>query len=379
MIDNLLIGKRIREMRKEKDITQNEFAEVLHVSFQAVSNWERGVAPPDLDNLYRIARYFGVLVDDLLRPAPGRLLLGVDGGGTKTEFVVATEEGNVLKRLVYGGSNPNDIGVKKTAALLSDGIREILTEFPSVCSVFCGISGAAAGDNRGKILDALTERYPMLRIAVETDSANLFASDDSADMAVISGTGSVVYVKRENRLTRVGGWGYLIDSGGSAYDIGLDALRTALQEEDSLKTPCRMSQLLREKLGAPTVWDAVGKIYAEGKSYIASLAEVAFLAYREGDTEAERVISRNAARLAELLNIGIRQYGARSRAVVGGGIFEHHGDIMIPCIQRSVEIELVSSGLPPVYGACRQAMRGFEADIPKTFYEKFMETYRSRI
>ena len=67
MVDTKCIGNRIKALRLERGMTQNSFAEVLGVSFQAVSNWERGVAPPDLDNLVRVAAFFGVTVDDLLR------------------------------------------------------------------------------------------------------------------------------------------------------------------------------------------------------------------------------------------------------------------------------------------------------------------------
>lgn len=378
MLDVNLVGERIRELRKEKGLTQNVFAEALHVSFQAVSNWERGIAPPELENLIRIAAFFDVLVDDLLRPASERLLLGIDGGGTKTEFVVATQAGTVLKRFTRSGSNPNDIGISQTTALICDGIKEAMREFPSVYSVFGGISGAAAGDNRRLLTEALKERYPTLLIKIDTDSANLFAMDDDADMAVISGTGSVVYVRREKKLKRIGGWGYLLDTGGSAFDIGRDALQVALWEEDSLKEPCLMSRLLREKLETAEIWSAVNRIYTGGKAYIASLSEVAFRAYAEGDSEAVSVISKNAARLAELLNTGVEHYGARPRAVVGGGIFEHYWDIMTANIRKYTETELVSSGLPQVYGACREAMRGFEATVPDTFYQNFKDSYRSK-
>ena len=58
MIDLNLIGNRIKELRCQKGLTQIEFAKILSVSFQAVSNWERGITPPDIENLINIASYF---------------------------------------------------------------------------------------------------------------------------------------------------------------------------------------------------------------------------------------------------------------------------------------------------------------------------------
>ena len=377
MLDIKNIGQRIKELRKERNLTQNRFAEELHVSFQAVSNWERGVAPPDLENILRIAKYFGILVDDLLRTSSEKLILGIDGGGTKTEFVVATQDGHVLKRLLRDGSNPNDIGFQKTEVIIGDTICDILAEFPSVYSVFCGIAGVSTGDNRRKLTEYLSTRYPTLKIQVNTDSANLFAMDNSADMVVICGTGSVVFVRQNKKFLRLGGWGYLLDTGGSAFDIGRDAIRCTFEEEEAFENPSLTSQLLREKLGVSSLWDATHRIYAEGRPYIASLSEVVFSAYKQGDPKAIAIINQNTERLAKLLNTGIEKYGASPRAVAGGGVFENNWEIMLSSISQYTETELILNTLPQVYGACRQALSELKETVPDSFYENFKATYRS--
>ncbi len=62
----LRIGELIKQLRKEKGITQEEFAEILGVSFQSVSRWENGTCYPDLELLPTISEFFGVTVDNLL-------------------------------------------------------------------------------------------------------------------------------------------------------------------------------------------------------------------------------------------------------------------------------------------------------------------------
>ena len=59
------IGNNIKRLRKEKDITQDDFAELLGVSSQSVSRWENGVCYPDTDLIPAIANYFGVSIDEL--------------------------------------------------------------------------------------------------------------------------------------------------------------------------------------------------------------------------------------------------------------------------------------------------------------------------
>jgi len=64
------IGKKIAFYRKARGMTQEELAEVLGVSPQAVSKWENDIACPDIALIAPIAKYFGVSTDELLSAEP---------------------------------------------------------------------------------------------------------------------------------------------------------------------------------------------------------------------------------------------------------------------------------------------------------------------
>lgn len=66
MFDMTRTGKMICEARKEKGMTQMELADQLNISFQAVSNWERGMSMPDISKLPEISELLGISVDELL-------------------------------------------------------------------------------------------------------------------------------------------------------------------------------------------------------------------------------------------------------------------------------------------------------------------------
>ena len=106
---------RLQKQRKELGLTQNELAELLNVSAQSVSYWECGKGVPDIENLCRIADVLSISLDTLLqrddRPLP-KTLIGVDAGGTKTEFALIDEYGNRLDSAILSGSNPNICGIK---------------------------------------------------------------------------------------------------------------------------------------------------------------------------------------------------------------------------------------------------------------------------
>lgn len=61
----MTIGEKIKQLRKEKDITQEKLAEYLHISYQAISKWENNTASPDLSLIVPLANFFGVTTDTL--------------------------------------------------------------------------------------------------------------------------------------------------------------------------------------------------------------------------------------------------------------------------------------------------------------------------
>ncbi len=64
------LGSRIAELRKKNNLTQEEFAEKLGVTAQAVSKWENGASCPDIMLLPKIAEIFGVSIDALMGTKP---------------------------------------------------------------------------------------------------------------------------------------------------------------------------------------------------------------------------------------------------------------------------------------------------------------------
>ena len=57
---------RLTQLRKERGLSQEELAEKLHVSRQAVSKWERAESSPDTDNLIALGQLYGVTLDELI-------------------------------------------------------------------------------------------------------------------------------------------------------------------------------------------------------------------------------------------------------------------------------------------------------------------------
>lgn len=65
-MDNTKTGVLIKELRKEKNMTQKELADLLHITDRAVSKWERGLCAPDISLLEPLAAALGVTVTELI-------------------------------------------------------------------------------------------------------------------------------------------------------------------------------------------------------------------------------------------------------------------------------------------------------------------------
>jgi transcriptional regulator with XRE-family HTH domain len=97
------MGTRIAELRKRKGVTQDQLAEQMGVSCQAVSKWENDLSCPDIALLAPLADYFGVTTDELLRGKSAQLVRVVPEGERKDlsqmmfKILVNSAEGDVVR------------------------------------------------------------------------------------------------------------------------------------------------------------------------------------------------------------------------------------------------------------------------------------------
>ncbi|MBZ5961764.1 helix-turn-helix domain-containing protein [Leuconostoc gasicomitatum] len=63
----MLIGEKIKIIREDRKISQEQMARSLNVSGQAVSNWERGKGYPDISNIIRLSEIYDISLDELIR------------------------------------------------------------------------------------------------------------------------------------------------------------------------------------------------------------------------------------------------------------------------------------------------------------------------
>lgn len=93
MFDTRTTGKKIAALRKAKNMTQMELADEMGVSYQAVSNWERGNSMPDIGKLPQLALILGCSVDEILGESKETELVEHIIQGTEKEYIEETDTG----------------------------------------------------------------------------------------------------------------------------------------------------------------------------------------------------------------------------------------------------------------------------------------------
>lgn len=292
-----------------------------------------------------------------------KYLLGIDGGGTKTEFLLSKLNGQEIRRLFLGGSNPVNKGIENTFAVLNEGIVQICDGFAlSEISVFAGIAGSKSSENQRLINDFLSRfGFASYDCGSDIDLALEAALKGEDGTAVIMGTGIVAYARSGDTLHRAGGRGYMIDKGGSGFHFGSDALNSAFEFIDGRGGSETIFRLVESKLDK-NLADSVAEIYSGGAAYVASFAPIVFEAFDMGDSVACEIIDRNAYEAAKVINSVRRKLNNyKDKIVICGGLCKQK-EILYPFIIKYIEGEalLTFNDEPLVNGAISLAKRRAE-------------------
>ena len=371
------LSENIKKSRMRLNLTQTELADKLFVSSQAVSKWEAGQTVPDIENLCALADVFSCSVDCLIGvdAQNEKLFIGIDGGATKTEFLLCTESGIIVERLLRVGSNPNVCGLEKACETLKDGIDFFLERHSHIEGIFCGVAGSMSGENGKKIKAFLHKKYPLLKSEVGSDILNVIYGGPSADkcIAVILGTGFAVYANQNEELSRIGAWGYLLDDLGGGFGLGKAVLQAVLAENDGLGEKTMLTDLVQEKLGT-TVWESIDKIYKGGDSMVASFAPLAFKASAADDAVAEKIMEAFVQNIIKHLKCALKKHTYTKEVVLAGGLIQSNPELEQRIKKGFDGCNITVLTLPQSYGACRKCVTTYGSPTEQ-FEENFIKSY----
>jgi len=283
------------------------------------------------------------------------VVLGVDGGGTKTSTAcIDVASLKTIGNAKTGSSNWNSVGVETTRESLREGILGSLAvankSTLQVRGICLCMSGVDRPDDIKKVKDVILEILPSIqneKIFVHNDAVAALTSGTNgvlSGLVLISGTGTIVYgYEKGGRSKRASGWGPLLGDEGSGFAIGQDILRAVTHAVDQRGPQTSLVSLVLKQLNMtePTQlipWAYAEKDYSWGK--FAALAPLASEAARTGDQVALHIL--NVATDAMLLSITTVAHGLQLEEksefplVFAGGNMTHSGSLLTSILKDKV-------------------------------------------
>lgn len=308
---------------------------------------------------------------------PGKgYLLGVDGGGTKTLALLAGPDGEIIGMGDGGPSNFYAVGFDAARASLETALRAAWDDAglqPKPLAAAClGLAGAGRADDiaqvlawvRGFISAGAIELVNDARLVIEAEAA---PGDSPAwGLAIISGTGSIAYGwDPAGNTARSGGWGYLLGDEGSAFSVGLAALRAVCRAHDGRAPATLLTRYLLEAWSLNDPQELVGRVY-QGKfprTEISRLSRVVEAAADAGDAVAAAIFEQAGEELALAAASVASQLGLAGPipcALAGGNLVfgQRTADAFLRSAETSgLTLDPVVRVKTPALGALRIAAR----------------------
>ena len=271
--------------------------------------------------------------------------LGIDGGGSKTTFLLVDEYYNEICHIQSGPSNYLSVGADAAKEAIAQGVAQ-LTEKPTI--VCAGFAGAGRPDSIAFYREALQSLIPGAQVIIESDAfiASIGAIGIDPGVLLIAGTGSIVIGRDKNRtMFRVGGWGPYFGDEGSGFWIGREAVRAALRSIDA-QTPTEFTQRVAVSLGLKSVSEVVGA-WATGKLGVPEIASLFPEVVATYPTEpANQILTVAASHLRSMVELASQRTGIDNcRKSLSGSVASH------PIMRQLIGLQFEEPRHSPEWGA----------------------------
>ncbi len=257
--------------------------------------------------------------------ASRNLVLGIEGGGTKTDWIYLST-GPEGRQVVKQGR----LAQANLRLIPDQALRHLFSVLPGEASrVGVFLAGCASEGDRARLEMIAQGVWPEARLTVGSDRDSGFATAFGAGdgIAVIAGTGSAVTGRKDGRVEKAGGWGQLLGDKGGGYDLAMQALRIALWDYDLDKEVTPIGEALLQALALNRLDDLSTWAQNADKMSVARLAPVAFSAARQGDAEMLSAIQGGARILADYTRaVALRLDFPDPEVKLVGGLFNHHAE-----------------------------------------------------
>ena len=284
----------------------------------------------------------------------GEKILGVEGGGTKTSWVLVECGPNDLRVLDQGKMPPANFRLAKPDELLAM-FRELPKE---VARAGIFLAGCSTEEDRQSLTRLCAEAWPAAKIVVGSDrDSGLAAALGGGDGIVVNaGSGSSVTGRRDKRIENAGGWGHILGDAGGGYFLSIQALRLILREYDIHRGEVQFTSKILRALSLNNLDELVRWVQTADKMEVAMLTPIVFEAAAGGDARVMEIIEEGARVLCEYTEaVATRLHVLAPKVVLLGGLFQRdsiYNHAFRRRLKKSLpDARVANSERPPEFGA----------------------------
>jgi N-acetylmuramic acid 6-phosphate etherase len=284
----------------------------------------------------------------------GEKILGVEGGGTKTSWVLVERGENELRVLDQGKLPPANFRLATP-----DQLRAMFSELPKeITRAGIFLAGCGTEEDRQSLTRLCAEIWPQAKVVVGSDrDSGLAAALGHGDGIVVNaGSGSSITGRRDKRIENAGGWGHILGDAGGGYFLSLQALRLILREYDLHRGEVQFTTKVLRSLSLNNLDELVRWAQTADKMEVAMLTPVVFEAAAGGDARVMEIIEEGAQVLCEYTEaVATRLHVLAPKVVLLGGLF-HRDSIYTHAFRRRLKKSLpdarvTNSERAPEFGA----------------------------
>src|ERR1700693_5130632 len=284
----------------------------------------------------------------------GEKILGVEGGGTKTSWVVVERAESELRVLDQGKLPPANFRLAEP-----DQLRSMFNELPKeIARAGIFLAGCGTEEDRQSLTRLCAEVWPQAKVVVGSDrDSGLAAALGHGDGIVVNaGSGSSITGRRDKRIENAGGWGHILGDAGGGYFLSLQALRLILREYDLHRGEVQFTTRVLRALSLNNLDELVRWAQTADKMEVQMLTPVVFEAAAGGDARVMEIIEEGARVLCEYTEaVATRLHVLAPKIVLLGGLF-HRDSIYTHAFRRRLKKSLpdarvTNSERAPEFGA----------------------------
>lgn len=301
------------------------------------------------------------------------LVLGIDGGGSKTLVSLAEVSANsdpqIIAQGTAGASNLNavdfEVATEQVKLAIQRAFESAGVPCEAVARLCMGMSGAGRSAEQDAWFQWAEENQVARQTRIVTDAETVLAAGtpEGIGVALISGTGSLSYGKNETgEVARAGGWGYLLGDAGSGYQIAMHAIRAILKSTEGRGPHTSLQTAFLQALGFDEAGRLLSFVYQSEnqRSEIAVLCKLVFEAAAADDAVSQTILRDESEALAELVKAVVTRLhfsNADYALALTGGILLHQPNYRLAVLAHLQRLQVEPSAVECVEDASLGAVR----------------------